>query len=474
MIYKKVSSALLMLITAIGCELKDNSHTLKIELIDKLQKADSIEIITYGMLDYSEKIMFSESIRTLKDKSVDITLGRPVFANLKIDETFHHIYLEPEFDLKIYLDNQFGSTYLRYSGNGSEINNYLEQSSQVMNQFYHVNPNWFRMNIITFSNTLDSLELDLNIRLEKYDFNPITLEVLKTKNEIALINLRQQHRLINADSYVSEKTTNTSFSFSEYIPFDPYFLELSLLDYAQVLDLFLRSEIQEPLFSGKNVDELDSIKDFFPVATSQTIKEKNFPTAISEFLRAKDISFWLASEGISEGLETVYSDFRKDFESSDYAEQLEEKYSEWLKIGKGQPAPEIPGLTLDGDTVSLSHLKGKVVYIDVWATWCAPCIKEFPYYKELEKKLGERDDIEFLFVSVDQNSKNWVSFLNEKDIPKGIHVREGIGFGHPSVQESYNMWGVPRYILINQKGKIVNSKAPRPSSGRVSELINSL
>ncbi|MTI19669.1 TlpA family protein disulfide reductase, partial [Fulvivirga sp. RKSG066] len=278
----------------------------------------------------------------------------------------------------------------------------------------------------------------------------------------------------NSDAYSVEKPSDSSFNPSEDIPFDPRILELSLLDYAQVLDLFLRSAIQEPLFDGRNLDELDSLKDFFPVVTNQSIKEKNFPIDISEFLRAKDISYWLASEGISKGLETVYIEFKKDFQDSEYTEQLEEQYNEWLRIGKGQPAPEITGLTLNNDTISLSDLKGKVVYIDVWATWCSPCVKEFPYYQVLEKKLGEQDDIEFLFVSVDQQAENWVSFLSERDIPKGIHIREGIGFGIPSVQESYNMWGVPRYILINRKGEIVDSKAPRPSSGRLSELIKAL
>lgn len=471
---KRICSTLLILITVVGCELKDNSQALKIQLHDEQQKADSIEIITYDVLNYSENVVLSESIRNLGDKSVDITIKSPVFANLKIDETFHQIYLESVFDLHIHLDNQDGSTYLKYSGDGSVVNNYLEQSSQVMNKFYRDNPSWFRMNRNTFSNALDSLEIAFNIRLEKFDFDQKILEVLKTKNKITLINLRQQHRLVNADSYASEKATNSSFSLSKDIPFDSYFLELSLLDYAQVLDLFLRSEIQEPMFSGKNVDELDSIKDFFPIATSQIIIEKNFPKGISEFLRAKDISYWLASEGISEGLETVYVDFRNDFEDSNYNEQLEEKYNEWLRIGKGQPAPEITGLTLDNDTISLSDLKGKVVYVDVWATWCAPCVKEFPYYKELQERVGERDDIEFLFVSVDQQAEKWVSFLSEREIPKGIHIREGVGFGHPSVQESYNMWGVPRYILIDRNGKIVNSNAPRPSLGRVYELINSL
>ena len=471
--YKKLPLVLLILITVIACEQEKNSQTVKIKLYNKLQGIDSIKVVTYDMLDYSENILLSESVSSLKSKSFEITLTKSVFANLKIDGTFHQAYFEPGFDMEISHDFQDGSKYLKYSGDGSEINNYLEQSSRIMNGFYKTNPNWFRMSQMEFTNVLDTLQHNLNSLLATVDLSPEILNNIETKNELTLINLRQQHRLVNIEAYSTEARTSSTDS-SGNIPFDTNFLNLSLLDYAQVLDLFLRSEIQEPMFEGKNVDELDSLKDFFPIATSQLIKEKNFPKGISEFLRAKDISYWLASEGISEGLETVYVDFRNDFEDSNYNEQLEEKYNEWLRIGKGQPAPEITGLTLDNDTISLSDLKGKTVYIDVWATWCSPCVKEFPYYKELQQKLGEREDIEFLFVSVDQQAENWESFLSERDIPKGIHIREGIGFGNTSVQESYNMWGVPRYILINRKGEIVDSKAPRPSSGRVYELINSL
>jgi thiol-disulfide isomerase/thioredoxin len=474
MINKKVYLALVILITVVSCEVKDNSKAVKIELQDKLQKADSIQILTFNMLDYSENILLNESNLDLKDKPVDINLERPVFATLKVDETYHQIYLEPGFDMKINLDIQDESMSLSYSGDGSETNNYLEQSSQIITEFYRLNPTWFQSDLRFFKNKLDSIELNLKSALAKHDLDQKTLEILKTKNQITLINLKQQHRLINSDAYLVENPSDSLPKLSEDIPFDPRFLELSILDYAQVLDLYLRAEIEEPLLIGTDLEELDSLKDFFPVASNQMIKERDFPKAISEFLIAKDISYWLASEGLSDGLIIVYNEFMTAFPESDYKDQLEKKYSEWQRIGNGQSAPEITGLTLDNDTISLSDLRGKVVYIDVWATWCSPCLAEFPYYRNLFKELGGNENVEFLFLSVDNQGEKWKTFLSEKDAPKGIHIREGVGFGHPLVQESYNMWGVPRYILIDREGKIVDAKAPNPSSGKVAGLIKEL
>ncbi len=219
---------------------------------------------------------------------------------------------------------------------------------------------------------------------------------------------------------------------------------------------------------------MDSLKHHFPVITHELIKEKKFKSGIEEFLIAKNISHWLASEGRSPGLDTVYNEFKRDFNNSDYIISLDKKYNEWLRIAEGEPAPDITGLTISNDTVSLSQLKGKVVYIDVWASWCGPCIAEFPFYEALQKEMEGENDVEFLFVSVDKDSEKWADFLKKNSVPKGIHTNEIEVPDHPSVQEAYNMWGVPRYILIDSKGKIVNAIAPRPSSGKVEELFKGL
>ena len=61
----------------------------------------------------------------------------------------------------------------------------------------------------------------------------------------------------------------------------------------------------------------------------------------------------------------------------------------WSKVG--QTAIDFRGIRPDSTTLSLSDLRGKVVVIDVWATWCAPCIRMMPYFKQLEKELSHPD-----------------------------------------------------------------------------------
>ena len=65
----------------------------------------------------------------------------------------------------------------------------------------------------------------------------------------------------------------------------------------------------------------------------------------------------------------------------------------WLPLKQGNQAPDFKAFDRTGNLVNLSDLQGKKVYVDVWATWCGPCIREIPSLKELEHELG--DDIEF-------------------------------------------------------------------------------
>ena len=475
MTHKKILIILFTLLAFIGCSKKEKPRTITFTWQGSPLAKDTVRLVSYDVLDYSEKTICSWSPESGGTRTIN--LSKPVFASLKLDGITCQVYLEPGYDLSATLVP--GKTpYIKYAGNGSVANNYLSQSSMIMNGFYSLNPNWFGMDLEKFSKTVDSLELKFNAFASRYvdsgQIDSLTLKLLSVKDELTLINLKQQHRLGNYQAYSAKKVPNTLANPLEEIPFDARYLDLSMFDYAFVLDLYLRIAIQGPAYRGVKPSELDSLKAFFPVNTNNWISKRNFPDGIDEFLRARNIKYWLSSEGISEGLIEIYSKFKNDYKNSRYNDQLENEYGEWLSIEKGQPAPDITGITLNNDTVTLSGLKGKVVYIDVWATWCKSCIMEFPYYKQLQSELEGKNDIEFLFVSVDKDAKSWESFLQEKATPSGKQIRELDGANHDLVQESYKMWGVPRYILIDQSGRIVDANAPKPSSGKVAGLINAL
>lgn len=135
----------------------------------------------------------------------------------------------------------------------------------------------------------------------------------------------------------------------------------------------------------------------------------------------------------------------------------------------GKPAKDFTYPDVDGKMVSLSDFKGKVVVVDVWATWCGPCKGEIPHLKKLEKEFEGRDDIVFLSVSVDKakDKETWKKMIKDEQMG-GIHL---FADGFSQIAESYQITAIPRFMVFDKKGNIVSSNSPRPSDPRLRDMI---
>jgi thiol-disulfide isomerase/thioredoxin len=138
-------------------------------------------------------------------------------------------------------------------------------------------------------------------------------------------------------------------------------------------------------------------------------------------------------------------------------------------FGPGALAPVFTLTDVNGKTVSLSDFRGKPVYLDFWASWCGPCMREMPSSAELKKKFAGKD-IVFLYVSLDTDEQKWRDAIKNKNI-EGIHLI----VGKSDVVQNYRISSIPRYFIINRKGELVDINAPRPSDksleGKLNELL---
>ena len=126
---------------------------------------------------------------------------------------------------------------------------------------------------------------------------------------------------------------------------------------------------------------------------------------------------------------------------------------------------------VNGKQIALSDFKGKVVYVDVWATWCGPCNREIPHMIKLEESYHNNPNIVFMSVSVDSRKDydKWKNMLKEKGMG-GIQLFAGER--SDEIMNPYKIKGIPRFMLFGKDGKVINADAPRPSSSEIKTIIN--
>ncbi len=126
-----------------------------------------------------------------------------------------------------------------------------------------------------------------------------------------------------------------------------------------------------------------------------------------------------------------------------------------------------------GGNTKLEDLRGKYVYIDVWATWCGPCRGEIPFLKKMEEEFHDKN-IAFVSISVDldKDFEKWKNFVTEKQLG-GIQLFADKNWNSDFIK-SFSINSIPRFILIDPNGKVVHSDALRPSNPELKEELGKL
>lgn len=162
------------------------------------------------------------------------------------------------------------------------------------------------------------------------------------------------------------------------------------------------------------------------------------------------------------GVEAAYPVFRAENQDSTLARALRTQLAERRNIQPGRPAPAFRLQDHTGRPVALSELRGKVVYLDFWGTWCKPCLGEMPASLALRRRFASRDVI-FVYLSVGDKADKWQQVLAEQHLigPGSVHLR--VGPEDEALIQTYQVGSFPTYWIIGRDGSIVQARAPRPS-----------
>lgn len=167
----------------------------------------------------------------------------------------------------------------------------------------------------------------------------------------------------------------------------------------------------------------------------------------------------------------LYETYRAEFPNSPFLNVLEPGVKENLRFQNSRITDkDYHILTCDSTITSLEDavkpFKGKVVYIDVWATWCGPCLKEFQYLPALKEK-AHNMDVVYLYISIDrpEERKKWEKTIAYHQL-KGYHllVNEKLGKSlYTELGNERQILSIPCFVIIDKTGKIVIRHAAAPS-----------
>ncbi|MCS6905102.1 MAG: TlpA disulfide reductase family protein [Bacteroidia bacterium] len=145
--------------------------------------------------------------------------------------------------------------------------------------------------------------------------------------------------------------------------------------------------------------------------------------------------------------------FLQSFPNEPGAEERRRQLNEMGRLRIGQPAPEIALSSPDGKTIKLSQLRGKVVLLDFWASWCGPCRRENPHVVKTYKHYNPKG-FEVFSVSLDNNAENWKRAIKEDNLMWPYHVSDLRGW-QSSAAQLYGVTSIPFTILLDKEGRII-------------------
>lgn len=227
------------------------------------------------------------------------------------------------------------------------------------------------------------------------------------------------------------------------------------------------------IYKGKGVNESNFLAQ--QALKDETFQNDAFKKEATEFTALLDGKLKKDTESLEKGdLDPEFKTaLKRSFEG--FHQYAAENYERVAKANKmiGKPSPGFDYENFKGGKTKLSDLKGKYIYIDLWATWCAPCRAEIPYLQKLEEKYHGKN-IEFVSISIDKlkDNEKWKKFVTDKHLG-GTQLFADKDWESEFVM-NYGVTGIPRFILIDPQGNILKSDAPRPSDVELDKELSAL
>jgi len=163
--------------------------------------------------------------------------------------------------------------------------------------------------------------------------------------------------------------------------------------------------------------------------------------------------------------------YANSLQEKDLIEAIHRQKQAYRRLQPGQQVIDAEMQDTSGKIVKLSDLAGKALYIDVWATWCSPCVALKPYFEQLAEQHQDKN-ITFISISIDQDIASWKAYLAAHKKP--ANVQQYVIVNKRAFTSSYQMQNIPRFILIDSSFKFISALTHAPDSPAILPLLNAL
>ena len=284
----------------------------------------------------------------------------------------------------------------------------------------------------------------------------------------------------NANKTIKEIKINDKGIFKgEFMAPAGFYMMFDGVEFAQLylkpgFDLKLKMDAkffdESIVFTGKGAAENNLLAN--NTVTSEKFEAENMKKSKDEFFQGLALKNKTDIEKLEKGkFDPVFVDYNKKMWAQEKL-MLGTNFQN-AKIKNeiaGKPSKSFDYVNRKGGKTKLEDFKGKYVYIDVWATWCGPCRAEIPFLKKIEEKYHGKN-IEFVSISIDVNKdyEKWKNFVTEKQLG-GVQLFADKDWSSDFIT-SFGINSIPRFLLIDPQGNVVDADAVRPSSP---ELVSTL
>ncbi|MFT5261904.1 MAG: thiol-disulfide isomerase/thioredoxin [Polaribacter sp.] len=421
-----------------------NSFTLSGIITNAKDKA-----VTLSRGDFKQAITLDET----GSFTTELSNIKPGIYSLVNARKMFVLYLESNGDLKMTADaGNFKST-AKYTGGLALQNTYLMEKGTAKAK---VNINYKTLlsaNESDFLSQVDERVKASTDELNSFEGLPEDFKAFEEKG----FDYERLHFISQYEPGHQYFTKNDNFKASDDLK-----KPLEGIDYDNEENFLNYQDFQNLVMGAFNDDDL-----MVNIEKLKTFKSEKIKTSV-----VGNLKYMLSPT--MDNLEESYNALAGLSNDTDMNKDLAEIYNVLKALTKGSPSPSFNFVDRNGKEVQLADLKGKNVYIDVWATWCGPCKAEIPSLKALEKEYHNKN-IEFVSISIDKqkDADKWKAMIEEKDL-KGVQLMADKDWKSDFVQ-GYGIKGIPRFIMVDDKGLIVSADAARPSDDEnVKKLFSEL